>query len=530
MVWLKCSLRPRYRAATIVLFSVALSTLSMAARAHACADLSSGADPSDLRLCIEYYGSNVFRLPNVTRTLWNPAIGGLETKHADGVVSQRNEVRIIADWIPSKHLDEKLFGGVPVKFHIELRPWWDAAYSLTGWGQGQYAKYLAPFWENNLEGLQTYSDPIFREYYADISPENFFIRVGSQIISWGKSDGIYMLDILNPFNYRTLGVFNEELIKIPVWAINANWSPSAGNTLQFVYEPVYFPSQYPGQHVREGGYHDWTFGSVNYFNNIFNQFGIPLQDRRMPDFGIDNGTYGVRWSSQIGKVRYTLNYLYGFTPFPIYRPNTGNTLTGTQYSLEPHRIQVAGGSFDYSLATDNWLDGTVIRAESSVTNGNVYYEGTFGQPKHVTNWGMLLGIDKYLLSEVLEKPVFASFQYWHDMVLNGTHCADCGPESGDYIDIGFQGSPSGMRGPYKSLLTLFLDKTWLPGDTLDTQFFALYELQFHDWFLRPSATYRFNDDLAFTVGTNIYAGGKQTPYGEYTNLTNLFFEIRYQLL
>jgi len=182
------------------------------------------------------------------------------------------------------------------------------------------------------------------------------------------------------------------------------------------------------------------------------------------------------------------------------------------------------------MSTDNWLDGTVIRGESSVTNGNIYYQGLFGQPKYVTNWGLLLGLDRYLLTDYLERPVFASFQYWHDMVVNGGRCGNCGPENRDYQDYAFQGSPSGMRGQYKSLITFYLLKTWMPGDTLATELYALYELQFHDWFIRPSATYRFNDDLAFTLGTNIYAGGKQTPWGQYTNLTNLFFEIRYQLL
>ena len=84
----------------------------------------------------------------------------------------------------------------------------------------------------------------------------------------------------------------------------------------------------------------------------------------------------------------------------------------------------------------------------------------------------------------------------------------------------------GLRNAYKSLMTLYLYKTFLPGDTLIGEFFTLYELQFADWWVRPKVTYKINDLTTVAVGSNIFAGGKQTPYGEWKDNTDMFVELR----
>ena len=63
-----------------------------------------------------------------------------------------------------------------------------------------------------------------------------------------------------------------------------------------------------------------------------------------------------------------------------------------------------------------------------------------------------------------------------------------------------------MRGVYKSLMTIFMEKNWLEGDVVITDFFALYELQYHDWWIRPKVTYKYDDNTTFALGFNIFAG------------------------
>jgi hypothetical protein len=176
------------------------------------------------------------------------------------------------------------------------------------------------------------------------------------------------------------------------------------------------------------------------------------------------------------------------------------------------------------------LEGTVIRGETAITVDDRYYEGIVGNPVNADHWGLLLGVDKYIGSDELERPIFASWQYWHDDVVNKIHCPTCGADQHQFEAIGFNGSSAGMRGAYYSLLTMYLDKTWLPGDYIDTSFFALYELQFKDWWLQPQIAYMINDKTKVALGFNIFAGSKQTPYGQYTNATNVYFTLSRVLL
>ena len=486
---------------------------------------------NNFQLCVDLYNETYLRLPQTDRTLFSAQTASFFTKHNDGVMSIRSELRINFDWTPEK-LNEMT--GVQAKFHLELRPWYDSAYDLTGWGQGMYRTFLVDDWGTNMNGrMDDNYDPLVRQYYLDLRWKNFFFRLGRQIIPWGKSDGVYMLDILNPFNFRNPTSFDERTLKIPVWAANMNYSPTATGTLQLVLEPQFLPNYYPGLPLRnglpyQGGYHDWTYNSVAFVNNIENgEFGFTVPGfMNKPSSRLNNWVVGVRWSDQYKGLHYTLNYVYTYTPSMIQFPNTGNFATATAFKEKPTRIHVAGGSFDYEIQTDNkYLNGLVLRGESAITANDQYYEGLTGNPENVTHWGLLLGFDDYLFTEMMERPIFFSMQYWHDLVINQIQCNNCGAQADSFQGIGFFGSKAGMRGAYYSLQTFFLDKTWGPGDFLDTQLSTIYEWQFHDWWIRPKATYQISDKTIAAIGFNVFAGSRQTPYGEFTNNANVFFEF-----
>ena len=481
-----------------------------------------------------YRMESYFRLPDTRLTVFNPRTETFHQIDSDVLMSQRNEFRLDVEWTP--HTDRWAGWMPPMKFVAQLRPFYDTDWLISGQGQGKFAHQLTPYWENNLQGLRDDVDPLFREYYVDISPAHFFFRLGRQIIAWGKSDGVYMLDVLNPFNLRNPTIFEEENIKIPIWAANLNWQPTPTSNLQLLWIPQYFHHVWPGLRLQnnlpgESDYHDWTYNIVGFFNNFYNGafgFKVPVFPHN-PSARPNNWITGVGWSDSRWGINYTLNYLYTYTQSLIDFPNTGNFNTATFVNRQPHREHVAGFSADYDVEVgNNWVDGTVWRVETSETIGDEYYQGLVGNPRYTSHWGMLMGVDRTVLGDFLERPVFASVQYWHDMVTNQARCSEsaCGAQPGNYQDLGFFGTTRGLRGVYKSLMTVFLEKNWLEGDTLTTDFFALYEIQFHDWWIRPKITYKYNDYTTVALGFNIFAGSKETPYGEFTKNTNAFIELR----
>ena len=485
--------------------------------------------------CVTLFTSAYVNLVNKNRTVFNEETETFQSVHPDNLLFQNNQVLAVFDADP-KSISE--LAGFPVHWHIEIRPHYDSTYDATGFGQGTNHKYLSSLATNINGGMQNDYSPLFREYYVDLKPKHFFIRVGRQIIAWGKSDGVYMLDILNNFNLINPQDFNEQEIKIPVYAANIVWQPTPGGALQAIFIPQYFPTYYTGLQFKggypiNGSYGDFTYGGVANVNNQLNGslgFKIPT-DVNNPSSRLNNWVYAMRWSEQRGSIHYTLNYIYTWTTSDIYYPNTGTYATATAVDLHPHRMHVAGGSADYEFNTGKpWLDGTVLRAESAVTIGDVYYEGNLGNPVDVTHWGLLGGVDREILGDYLDRPIFFSFQYWQDLVLNINNKCACGGNDDMFQDVGYAGSQSGLRGIFKSLSTLYMDKTWMEGDVLDTSLSAVYEWQFQDWWVQPHMGYRINDKTTLGLGANIFAGGKQTPYGEFTNSSNVFFELHYNLL
>jgi hypothetical protein len=517
-----------------ILWVVPLVVMLSAGRGRACTDI----EGYNLSVCADLFVNGYFRLTpmfgTVNRTLWSYQKQAFYTIHADNLEFQRNELALTVDGLP-KAISDWL--GFNVRYHVRIEPWYDSTYDFTGIGQGSFHRPLADQLSNNLNGrLGEFWDPLFREYYFDLSPPHFSIRIGRQIVAWGKSDGFYILDIINNFNLVNPEIFNEQDVKIPNWMVNINWMATPSGTLQLLLIPVYIPTYYPGYQVAggypiQGGYGDFTYGVVKYFNNFYNGsfgFKVPVVKMQMPSPGkLDDWTYGARWSDRYHAFHYTLNFLYTYTTTVIQYPNTGNFATATTANFHPHRMYMGGGSADYEFNTGNpWFDGTVLRGESAVLNGDQFYEGIEGNPQGVTHWSTLVALDRYILTDYLERPIFFSVQYYQDWVMarNGTN-PQPGPGASEYEWYGYQGGHSGLRASYYDSSTMYLYKTFMQGDILAAQFAAVYEWQFQDMWFQPSLSYRYNDKTTFVVGFNIFAGSRQTPYGEFTDNSNIYFEL-----
>ncbi|MGB5669130.1 MAG: DUF1302 family protein, partial [Sedimenticolaceae bacterium] len=60
---------------------------------------------------------------------------------------------------------------------------------------------------------------LLRELYVDTSAGDWDFRIGKQQVVWGTADGIKLLDIINPTDYRELNQNGVEDARIPVWMV-----------------------------------------------------------------------------------------------------------------------------------------------------------------------------------------------------------------------------------------------------------------------------------------------------------------------
>ncbi|MGD8956988.1 MAG: RNA polymerase-associated protein rapA [Chromatiaceae bacterium] len=73
-----------------------------------------------------------------------------------------------------------------------------------------------------------------RELYMDTNVGDWDLRLGKQQVVWGTADGIKLLDIVNPTDYRELNQNAFEDSRIPVWMINAERYIGERGNVQFI--------------------------------------------------------------------------------------------------------------------------------------------------------------------------------------------------------------------------------------------------------------------------------------------------------
>lgn len=489
------------------------------------------------------------------------------SEEPNDVVSQRNELKFDIDY-------ERLMGGggsgMRVDFHAQLRPFYDSVFDLDTGGMSENRE-LEKRWETNYDFRGDKRDPLLRELYFDVTAGNTDMRLGRQIIAWGKSDGIYMLDVINPFNFRNPFKFEEEDTKIPLWMANINQRVGADSTIQLIWSPFYTRAQYPGFRVAEtvgGGAvaaqaftfgagpvsptgseplrHAFAFKGIDFVNEFYQGFGYTV-DVDKPD-RLKDGMYGARWSSVIGDLNYTLNYLYTWSTFMGDFPAVGDSLfASTLIDRRPERMHVAGASWDYPLnVLPGPFQGMVWRGETAIFFNDLFTNADETSPNHfepdkVTHHGLLMGFDQnfnidllpFISRAYLDPVWFVSVQYQQDWVLDPVRSKnayfDFGAGAPNWSTYLLDGAEKGQRDDFKSQVTVSVLKDLLPGDVLHTEWFALYGFQSKDAWLRGKLRYEVTDDLNVAIGVNKFLGGKFDPFGQFKSSDHVFLELRYAL-
>lgn len=541
-----------------------------------------------IRLVAGFFFGALFALPRVSMAeyqfknfpAWSAATEyRMETilgEQPNDVISQRNELKIELRY--DGHTANNK-GDVRVDFYAQLRPFYDSVYDMNIGGMSENDS-LRERWRTNFTEEGNRRDPLLRELYFDLSGGDFRARVGRQIVSWGKSDGVFMLDVVNPFNLRNPFKFEEEDTKIPLWMLNFEKRIGTDSTIQFLWSPFYQRAESPGYRVQdtEGGLtnllsggasgaesrnHAFGFGVLDFVNEFYQfedfarsgftsngvsgNFPIRYDD---PDNVIKDSVVGLRWGGVAGNLNYTLNYLYTWSIAEGDFSNTGNFIDGTVSSVirKPKRMHVVGASWDYPLNNlPGPFRGTVWRGETAFFLGDLLVNADPTSiknlsPEKVNRHGLMMGFDQNFtldlfpsISRAYIDPIwFLSIQYWQDYVIDADHSKnpfyDSGAGTPSWAAFGTPAyQEKGQRDAFKSQITVSLSKDLLPFDVLHTEWFVLYGIQAKDAWFRGKLRYEVTDDLNVAVGYNKFLGGKFDPIGQFKDSDHVFLELRYSL-
>ena len=85
------------------------------------------------------------------------------------------------------------------------------------------------------KGYKNYSQyDYLRELYVDTGLGGWDTRLGKQQVVWGTADGIKLLDIINPTDFRFLNQSTMEDSRIPIWMLNTSKDVLDNGNVQFI--------------------------------------------------------------------------------------------------------------------------------------------------------------------------------------------------------------------------------------------------------------------------------------------------------
>ncbi len=297
--------------------------------------------------------------------------------------------------------------------------------------------------------------------------DNTDVKLGRQVLTWGTGDLVFLNDLFAKDWQSFFSGRDDEYLK------------AASNSLKISY------------------YHDWAnidqvytpeFTPDNYINgerfSFYNPLGLP------PGFSADEPN-DDEWSARVyGNIEQLEWALYGYVG----------------YSKSPEAFINGQPTFS---ALNAWGASLSQPIAGGLANMEVSYfdskDDRDGNNPFIPNsqWRGLIG-------------------YEHELITSMTL-------SGQYYIEHFTDYKAALetKDQTRHLLTMRLTYRAMQ-EKLTLSLFSFYSPSDDDAYLRPVATYRFNDQWSSTVGGNLFMGKEETSFfGQFEDASNVYWRLRY---
>ncbi len=320
-----------------------------------------------------------------------------------------------------------------------------------------------------------------REAYLDINLGPMDLRIGKQIIVWGRADRINPTDNLSPRDF-TLLVPDDDDQRLGTAAVKATYY-SAGLSLTGLWLPH------------------------------FETHTIPIQQPPPPlslHEDVPDKTFG-QWAIKIEQtgqaVDWSLSYFNGFDLFP----DIGIT-SPVDLVLEHHRIHVIGADAATTLGRYGLRGEAAYTMTQDSKGGNPLVKNpffflviggdrTFIEYLNVNLQYILRVVVSYQNPETITDPFLQNVAIEQAVVNNQL----------DRIQQG---------------VTLRVNYKWL-NETLEGEVACVFFFPRHDYLIRPKVTYAFTDHWKGIIGGDLYRGDQRSFFGYLRDNSTAYAELRW---
>jgi hypothetical protein len=320
-----------------------------------------------------------------------------------------------------------------------------------------------------------------RELFVQGKVGPAWLRAGKQQVVWGQADGLKVLDVVDPQDFREFILPTFEDSRIPLWTLNTE-IPIGATQLQLLWIPDPSAHHIPPQ--------DGVFAfTAPRLVGLPPPPGVEV-NLRNPDLpsGLDASDAGARLSTFWHGFDLTANALWHYDDVPLFlrAVDFGAAAPTVRVTPSYERTAVLGGS------ASNAFGNLTVRAELA------YSTRRFTPTANPTDadgyvktgeLGTVLGFDWYGIPEtLLSAQIFQSWLTDH---------------------------PSGiLRDRIDTNVTL-LARRQFRNETLTLEAIWIHNINQGDGLARPKIRYELRDDLQVWFGFDLFYGTRNGVFGEF---------------
>jgi hypothetical protein len=381
-------------------------------------------------------------------------------------------------------LESKYDFSESVNLRLQGRAWWDGVFEVSD----RYPR--------DVERDQK-TDLSLRQALLSVSAGPFDVRLGRQQIVWGEAIGAFVTDVVNPKDFREFVLPEFSEIRVPLWALDASFTPMKNLVIEGVWTPDLRFSKIP----KPGAEFEF-FRQPPPPNSV-----VTLAREEKPSVTLGNSQGGGRISYLISGWDLSLLYYDAFDPtLVLFRRQTGSLPNGTPiFVLTPRhpRLHMIGGTVGKSI------EPVVIRGEMLYTIGKLYGTPSLSDADGVVRrdtLDYLLSLD-YTFFDKLE----TTWQFTQKILMGSSNGIERGAVEGR-VTSGFA-----LR-----ISTGFLD------NTLNPSVLAVVNMNRGDYRISPKLEYLPADAVTITIGVDVFGGPRETLYGQFDRKDRVYVEMGYR--
>ena len=334
-------------------------------------------------------------------------------------------------------------------------------------------------------------DAEIREFYMETTWRAAYLTIGKQQTVWGKADGLKVLDVVNPQDYREFVLDDWEDSRIPLWTLKAE-VPVKDMTLQLLWITDTTCHRLP----QEGSPFLVTAGQPD----LPDRFHIEMHGANRPARFLTDSDLGLRLTAFRKGWDLSFNYLYHYADAPVLHRRIGLSEDGPTIHVYPEyvRSHLIGATFS------NAFGNLTLRGEMALNLGSMFattWNVGDGPARKMNEFAYVLGFDWYGIKET-----FLSLQCFQNWALGDTKGL--------------------VRNKVESYVS-FLARRELLHDTLFLKALLIENLDGRGGMLRLEASYELREDMRIWAGLDLFHGSATENFGQFDSRDRLIAGIKW---